>query len=292
MCVRRLLASRASWSSGGVLGCLAVLTGLLAGCSESVTPGSAERPESPVQTISMLPPLPEEPPSGALLVQMRQSSLDAAAGQVQVWVDNDTLDDLEPTRIGYSDPRLPHTLLATRLRSMPAQAERGFPLALPARPRCAARAPAGSGTVVLRTTDGASYSAPVSDETDVIGRYVSARCGELRLRRVVDLAWADRVDGGTSADGATGRRVLVLQPTGATGRVVIESIGGSHLLGSARGGPWTPGLVVRGTDGPSRVSLPLRSARCDAHAFMEGGNATAFRVGTSPTVVPGACRYG
>ena len=46
-------------------------------------------------------------------------------------------------------------------------------------------APAGSGRVEVRTTDGATYRAWVGDETDVIGRYVAARCGELRLRRLL-----------------------------------------------------------------------------------------------------------
>lgn len=247
--------------------------------SSDAEPVTGPEPSPSISTLSPLPIPPEPPPSDTLLADMRQSSLDAAAGQSQVWVDNDTLEDLVPVRITYTDPRLPRPVVATRMRAMPAQAERGFPLALPDRPRCAVDAPAGSGRVVVRTTGGTTYRAEVSDETDVIGRYVAARCGELRLRRVVDLSWSPQVFDGTAVEGDTGGLVLLLRPTGVAGRVEIRTVGGSHLLGSADGQPWSPDVVVRGGDGPSEVVLPLRPARCDDHAFMEGGNAFAFRVG-------------
>lgn len=266
-----------------LLSLVATLLLLATGCSADTTDAARDAPSvsrtTPVPTLSPLPLPPEPPPSGRLLADMRQSSLDAAAGQSQVWVDNDTLEDLVPVRITYTDPRLPEPVVATRMRGMPAQAERGFPLALPAQPRCAVDAPAESGRVEVRTQDGATYRSRVTDETDVIGRYVAARCGELRLRRVVDLSWSPSVFDGEPAEGDVGELVLVLRPTGAPGRVEIRTVGGSHLLGSADGQPWSPGVVVRGTDAPSEVVLPLLPARCDDHAFMEGGNAFAFRVG-------------
>lgn len=262
---------------------LAAAVALLASSCSSGSSGSdpvtGPEPSPSISTLSPLPIPPEPPPSDRLLAEMRQSSLDAAAGQSQVWVDNDTLGDLVPERITYTDPRLPRPIVASRMRGMPAQAERGFPLALPDRPRCGVDAPAGSGRVEVRTTDGATYRARVGDETDVIGRYVAARCGELRLRRVVDLSWSPQVFDGAAAEGDVGGLVLLLRPTGVDGRVEIRTVGGSHLLGSADGRPWSPGVVVRGTDAPSEVVLPLRPARCDDHAFMEGGNAFAFRVG-------------
>lgn len=260
---------------------VAVLGLLLAGCggADGETPGSAGTEPSSVETIEMLPLPPEPPPSGRLLGDMRQSSLDAAAGQVQVWVDNDTTRDVVPVRIVYSDPRFPAPVVAGSLRDHPAQAERGFPLALPPRPTCGSRAPAGSGRLVVRVRGGEVYRTRVTDETDVVGRYVASRCAELALRRVVGVSWDPRVAEGPVGEGESGTLTLKLEPTGRVGTVVIQSVGGSHLLGSAGGGPWEPAVTVHGTDRPSRLDLPLRPARCDDHAFMEGGNAAAFRVG-------------
>lgn len=266
-----------------LLSLAATLLLLTTACSADTTDAARDAPSvsgtTPVPTLSPLPLPPEPPPSGRLLADMRQSSLDAAAGQSQVWVDNDTLEDLVPVRITYTDPRLPEPVVATRMRGMPAQAERGFPLALPAQPRCGVDAPAESGRVEVRTQDGTTYRSRVTDETDVIGRYVAARCGELRLRGVVDLSWSPSVFDGEPAEGDVGELVLLLRPTGVPGRVRILTVGGSHLLGAADGQPWRPDLVVLGTDAPSELVLPLLPARCDDHAFMEGGNAFAFRVG-------------
>ena len=238
-----------------------VLVASACSATSDTDPVTGRGPSPSISTLSPLPIPPEPPPSDTLLADMRQSSLDAAAGQSQVWVDNDTLEDLVPVRITYTDPRLPRPIVATRMRDMPAQAERGFPLALPDRPRCGVDAPAGSGRVEVRTTGGATYRTQVSDETDVIGRYVAARCGEIALRRVVDLSWSPRVFDGEPAEGDTGFLVLRLRPTGAPGRVEIRTVGGSHLLGSADGAPWAPGVLVRGTDELSELALPLRPAR-------------------------------
>lgn len=263
--------------------------GLLAGCGGAggEAPGSEAGEPSSVEAIEMLPLPPEPPPSGRLLGDMRQSSLDAAAGQVQVWVDNDTTRDVVPVRIVYTDPRFPAPVVAGSLRAHPAQAERGYPLAVPPRPVCGSKASAGSGRLVVRVRGGEVFRTRVTDETDVVGRYVAARCAELALRRVVDVSWDPRVADGPVAEGETGTLTLRLEPTGRSGTVVIESVGGSHLLGSAGGGPWEPDLTVRGSDPPSRLDLPLRPSRCDDHAFMEGGNATAFRLGFTVDGEPG-----
>lgn len=259
-----------------VVACVA-LCGCAGGPSET-EPAAASAPPSGVRTIPALPPVPEPPPTGRLLAEMRQSSHDAAAGQVEVWIDNDTHRDVVPTRIVYADPRFPAPLVAGRLRPAPAQAFRGFPLVLPARPRCGSDAPAGSGRVTVRVEGGGTFRGRVSDDTDVVGRYLAARCAELALTRVVRLSWLDRVEGSL---------LLRVEPTGVPGTVELLSVGGSHLLGSADGRPWAPGVVVRGDDAPSTVALSVRPARCDVHAFMEGGNATAFRVGYAVDGAPG-----
>src|SRR5690242_211019 len=112
---------------------------LLSSCSDDAGPEAAAPSSSPSPSLRTLSPLPmptRPPPSGELRADMRQSSRDAAAGRMEVWIDNDTDGDVTPTRITYRDPRFRTSLPGTRLRSVPTQAERGFPLYLPRRPAC------------------------------------------------------------------------------------------------------------------------------------------------------------
>ena len=257
------------------------------GDGESGAPTGGAEPSPSISTLTPLPPPPEAEPTGRLTADMRQSSIDAALGQMQVWVANDTRREVTPTRIVYRDRRLPDPLQvdAAWLRPDPAGSERGFPLALPPGLDCDAPAAAdplsleGSGRLEVEA-GGRVYRTAVADETDVVGRYVQARCQELRLAEVAGLTWADTVAVDRPGEGSVGTLVLVVRPTGVAGRTLrIDDVAGSHLLASSDEPPvWRPDVTVR-SDGPvTRIPLPLEPARCDAHAFIEGGGATAFRV--------------
>ena len=234
---------------------------------------------SSLPTLSPLPQPEEPPPTGRLIADMRQTTIDASLGRMQVWVDNDTTHDVTPTEIRYRDRRLPRDLAGERLRTDPAQSERGYPLALPARPRCGSSAPAGHGILEVRYA-GRLDRIRVHDPTDVVGRYVAGRCREIALAAVADLRWSDQVPADSPDEGAAGTLTLLVRPTGTPGhRLLIDHVTGSYLLGSAAGpDAWAPRLVVAAEDPPSRIDLPLQPARCDGHAFAEGGAATAFRV--------------
>ena len=73
--------------------------------------------------------------------------------------------------------------------------------------------------------------------------------------------------------------MLVATPTGRTGKVLtIETVGGTPVLTAEGSDVWRPQARVRG-DGPARrIELPLVPNRCDDHAFLEAGGATAFIV--------------
>ena len=240
---------------------------------------SASASTSALPTLEPLPQPEDPPPTGRLIADLRQSSIDASLGQVQVWVDNDTTRDVTPTLIRYRDPHFPRPVPGQRLRTDPAQSERGYPLRLPRRPRCGSSAPAESGTLEVRYA-GRVDRVPVTDPTDVVGRYLAGRCQEIALAAVADLRWSDDVPPDSDEEGATATLTLLVRPTGAAGhRLVIDRVSGSYLLGSP-GGPeaWAPHLAVAGDDPPTRVELPVAPARCDGHAFADGGSATAFRV--------------
>lgn len=255
-----------------------VLTLLAAGCSSSsddAAPAATPEPSRSIRTLTPISMPPEPPPTGELHADMRQSSRDAAAGRMEVWVDNDTAREITPTRITYSDPRLRTDLDATRLRAIPSQSERGFQILLPARPAC--DHPAGRGTITIAYGDQVRTQR-VADSTDVTGRYADARCTELAVAQVADLSWDDVVafDG---QEGDPGTLTLVIEPTGQKGPALsIDAISGTPILTPVDGDVWRPDVTVHGTDEPSRVDLPIKPNRCDDHAFMESGGATAFKI--------------
>lgn len=235
--------------------------------------GSAEPEPSPsIRTLTPLPPPPSLPPTGEVTAEMRQSSIDASLGRMQVWIANDTAATLTPDAVTYADGRLGDPLPGDRVRAIPSQSERGYPLVLPVQPECAGGA--SSGTVTVTTTGGRSMRIPVADPTDVVGRFLAGRCQELAAAEVAGLSWAEEVPGAE-----TGVLTLVVRPTGAAGReLLLDSISGTHLFTPVDGATWEPDVVVRGDGRERRLELPVRPARCDPHAFVEGGGATAFKI--------------
>jgi hypothetical protein len=265
-------------STAALLLAALLLPPTLTGCSGDDAPaGSPEpSPSRSIRTLTPIPLPPEPPPSGRLRADMRQSSRDAAAGRMEVWIDNDTADQIRPTRISYADPRYRTTLPGTRLRPIPSQSERGFPLYLPRRPAC--DHPRGTGTVTVTYGD-TTRTIRVSDSTDVAGRYSRSRCLELEIARVADLSWDDDVafDGEV---GHPGTLTLVVRPTGRPGpELTIDTVSGTPVLAPVDADVWRPDATIQGTDAPSRIDLPIKPNRCDAHAFAESGGATAFKIG-------------
>lgn len=269
-----------------VLGATLALVGALvvASCSDeeagrrsSADPAAVESSPSPsIRTLTPIPLPPEPPPSGTIAADMRQSSRDAALGRMEVWIDNDTAHTITPTRVTYTDPRLRGPLQGDRLRPAPSQSTRGFPLYLPARPDCGSTGTGGSIELAYGDT---TVTLDVDDPTDVVGRYVAARCEEIAVARVADLAWDDRVVDGPVELGSTATLVLLVRPTGVPGHeLVIDTVTGTPVLTSVDSPFWSPGTHVA-SDGPDqRIELPLMPARCDPHAFQESGGATAFRI--------------
>ena len=255
---------------------------LVAGCTSDGRPGGrvaagSPTPEPTVPTLSPIQLPPKGPPTGRLLADLRQSSRDAALGRMEVWIANDTARDLTPTRITYTDPRFRSPVRGERLRPNPSRSERGYPLTLPSRPACGRH---GAAPRVAVTYAGHTVRLPVTDDNDLVARYVAARCLELTVSRVTRIGFADRVPADRPGQGSTGRLTLVARPTGLAGHTVtIDTVGGTPLLSAAGRSAWAPRVRIRG-DGPvRRIGLPVQPARCDDHVFMEAAGATAFLVG-------------
>lgn len=228
-----------------------------------------------VPTLSPLPAPSKSPPTGRLFADIRQSSRDAALGRLEVWIRNDTTRPVTPRELNYRDERFGGPQPGTRLREIPARSERGYPVYLMDRPVCRSAARGGITVVDL---DDHVVRLPTDDVTDVVGRYVAARCEELAVARVARLSWADTVLQHGTGPGSVGRLVLRILPTGRPGVLAIDEITGTPLFGAKGQAVWTPHVRVRGNGPPRRLALPLVPARCDDHVFMESGGATAFRI--------------
>ena len=274
---------------------LAVTLTLAAGCTTpppdargNTDEGTSSSP-SPSASLFTLSPLPQPdsgPPPGRLVADLRQSSRDAALGRFQVWVANGLDAPVRPSAIWYDDPRLRRPIGAQRLREIPAGSERGYPLAEPSRPRCLADvsgpSAAGAGTAPGRVRvrfAGRTVRVPVEDEADVVARFVARRCLERAVARVADLRFEDTVGVDQPGEGSIGTLVLVATPTGrAGGRLLVETVSGTPLLTPYAAPVWRVGQPVRSDGAVVRLELPVAPARCDGHAFMESGGATAFKV--------------
>jgi len=256
---------------------------LLAGACDDDPDRSAAGPEpSPTTSLFTLTPVPlppEPPPTGKLIADIEQTSRDGAAHRFQLWVDNDTDSVITPTRVTYTDDRFRTPLPATRLRDIPSQSRRGFPIAQPDDPACDSTATSGTVTVDY-TVNGEQKTATVtvSDEADVIARITSARCLEQAIEQVAHLSWADEVTAsGDGGKGSVGTMTLVIDPTGKPGStLVIDSIVGNPVLSPGERGVYDANLTITGDQPPQRVPVPVKPTRCDAHAFGESGSFAAF----------------
>ena len=152
------------------------LLAVLAACGgdDDKNPSNAGPEASPTKslyTLTAIPLPPKPPPTGKLIADIEQSSRDGAANRFQVWIDNDTDSTITPTKVTYTDDRFQTPLPGTRLRDIPSQARRGFPIYEPDQPACDRTAESGTVTVEY-TVDGEkkSETVPVSDEAEVIQR--------------------------------------------------------------------------------------------------------------------------
>jgi hypothetical protein len=264
-----------------------VLTGVmtaaftLGGCAgSSPTTGPEPSPTASISTLTALPMPDMGPPEGKIVADLRQASRDAALGRFQVWIGNGLRREINPTSIRYLDPRFRAPIPGERLRPNPSDSERGYPLALPPRPRCDVDLPtnAAPGSVAM-TYAGTRVTVPVEDEADVVARYVASRCLELAVSKVAHLSFADDVPIDGSGEGSVGTLVLVARPTGRAGKALtIETVGGTPVLTAKGSSVWRPRVTVHGRGPVRRIELPVVPNRCDDHAFLEAGGATAFIV--------------
>lgn len=282
---------------GRAFAVLVFLAGLMTGaaaCGGGDEPPLPEQPTQPspsrsLYTLTPAPRPPKPPPSGRLFAAIEQSSRDGAAGRFQVWIANDTDHPVTPTRLRYRDARFRTSLPAARLREIPAGGRSGFPITIPARPACKG---SGSGTLIADYVANGRHqrvTLPVEDEADVVERVWASRCLELEVAAIARLSWADEVvASGDGGKGSVGTLTLVIEPTGRPGsELVIDTITGNPVLSPGERGVAPVGVLVTGDQSTQRLAVPIKPARCDAHAFADSGGFAAFTLNVHLDGEPG-----
>jgi len=123
--------------------------------------------------------------------------------------------------------------------------------------------------VTLELADAVVELVP-TDPYDLVERLHRNACHVSTVAAVAALT-AERLVNPPSLPAAA-ELVVSVQPTGATGVIVLESVLGTTLLSPSSGGVGLPELVLDqsiSAEGPLEVRIPIVPNRCDAHALAE-----------------------
>ncbi|MCK8608959.1 hypothetical protein [Agromyces sp. C10] len=132
--------------------------------------------------------------------------------------------------------------------------------------------------------DGVRAALVPSDPYDTMARINDRDCLADSVAAAASIVLPDRLR--TTGEGTDARAVIdVGVEPAASGDLALEitQVLGTTLIGSEAGGAWPVGLDVAAGDPATTVELPVRPARCDAHAIADDkrGTILPFEVRTS-----------
>ena len=229
-------------------------------------------------------PTPAAPstPDG-LSVSIKQGRLDVVGHRLVVRFENDGDHDVAVDGFVVETPTLDDGLVRTEPFEVAAGGALDIRLDLPA-----SRCDDEPGPVVVtfdwRTAvegDASTDSGPASgaltadDPFDTVARVNAADC---LAESVADVATIVMPEHLRSTGAGTDRRAfidVVVEPVGSGDSTMrIERIYGTTLLNAEDGIDWTLGVDVAAGAAPMTLSLPVRPARCDAHAIADDKRGT------------------
>ncbi|RXZ67842.1 hypothetical protein [Agromyces albus] len=125
---------------------------------------------------------------------------------------------------------------------------------------------AGAGTRVTLTPD---------DPFDTLARINAAECLGGAVAEVATFTMPEHLTStGSGAERRASIDVLVEPAASGTDSLHVERVYGTTLLNAEDGIDWTLGIDVAPGDAPFTLSLPVRPARCDAHAIADDKRGT------------------
>jgi hypothetical protein len=129
------------------------------------------------------------------------------------------------------------------------------------------------------TADGSAVTLTPDDPFDTLARINAAECLGEAVAEVATFTMPEHL---TSTGSGAERRafidVLVEPAASGSDSLHVERVYGTTLLNAEDGIDWTLGLDVAPGDAPFTLSLPVRPARCDAHAIADDKRGTILPI--------------
>ncbi|MEI5583321.1 MULTISPECIES: hypothetical protein [unclassified Agromyces] len=132
--------------------------------------------------------------------------------------------------------------------------------------------------------EGARAALVPDDPFDTMARIADRDCLAESVAAAAAIVLPERLRvSGTGADARAVIDVRVEPRPSGDAALGIDRVLGTTLIGSEAGGSWPVGIEVAAGDAPVTVELPVRPARCDAHAIADDkrGTILPFEVTTS-----------
>ena len=229
-------------------------------------------------SASPAPALPD-----GLTVSIKQGRLDVPAGRLVVHFENRGATAVTIESFVLDIPTLEPGLE----RSEPIELDAGdaidIRLDLPASV-CDAEPSPVEVDLTVATADGDREGRLVADDPfDTVARVNAADCLGESVAAVAALVMPEHL---RSTGAGPERRAFIdvrVEPVASGGGSMrIERVYGTTLLNAEDGIDWTLGLDVAAGDAPFTISLPVRPARCDAHAIADDkrGTILPFEIAT------------
>lgn len=218
-----------------------------------------------------------------LVVSIKQGRLDVPAGRLVVRFENHGSTPVTIESFAVETPTLGPGLERSEPVELDADDAVDIRLDLP-ESVCDAEPGPVEVDLRLRTADGAHEGRLAADDPfDTVARVNGADCLGESVAAVADLVMPEHL---RSTDVGPDRRAYIdvrVEPaTSGDHSMHIARVYGTTLLNAEDGIDWTLGLDVATGDAPFTISLPVRPARCDAHAIADDkrGTILPFEIAT------------
>lgn len=224
------------------------------------------------------------PPPDGLTVSIKQGRLDVVAGRLVVRFDNTGDAPVTITGFDVLTPTFAQQLERAKPIDLDANDAVDVRLDLPASDCDAEPGPVVVALGYRSAAGSGSGELTADDPFDTVARVNAADCLAESVAEVAAIVMPEHLRStGTAAERRAFIDIEVVPEASGDASMRIERVFGTTLLNAEGGIDWTIGTDVAAGDAPFTLSLPVRPARCDAHAIADDkrGTILPFDISTS-----------